>query len=152
MLPLLNLKESRYRLSFYYSRQRGWTIGIFIYCDVVTGAFFNSSNAIDNWSGQEVRFVPQRMPRNLSITASILWPHTNCEMPWRLPLQPPRKNTCWIMSFSSAVTSINCEQVPCVWYCMCFVLMSVCLFLSLIRCEFIAFPSFNLIIWSKFFV
>ena len=32
----------------------------------------------------------------------------------RLPLQPPTKNTCWMTSFSSAVTSIILEQVPCV--------------------------------------
>jgi hypothetical protein len=45
-------------------------------------------------------------------------------MPCRLPLHPPRKNTCWITSFSSAVTSIIFEHVPRVTYCTCFVFIS----------------------------
>jgi hypothetical protein len=38
-----------------------------------------------------------------------------------LPLHPPRKDTCWMMLFSSTVTSIIFEQVPCVSYCTCLV-------------------------------
>ena len=41
-------------------------------------------------------------------------PLTREEMPCKLPLQPPVKNTCCMTSFSSTSTSMNCEQVPCV--------------------------------------
>ena len=87
----------------------------------LAGACFSCSSALHNWSGQEVLLAPQRMPFRRGMTSSIRWPLTSWLMPCRLPLHPPRKNTCWMTSFSSAVTSMSCEHVPCVWYCTCFV-------------------------------
>ena len=109
---------------------------------------FNSFNARQSWSGQEVYLSPQRIPSSLLITSSIFWPVTNRQMPCRLPLHPPKKYTCWMMSLSSAVTSISTEQVPCVWYCICFMFwLLVCLyvlpFLDNRCCHFYLFHACN---------
>ena len=110
------LKEHGYHeFSGYYSLPSG-RVG-----EGVTS--FNFSSALHSWSGHEVGRLPHRMPFILSITSSMCWPVTSLLTPCRLPLHPPRKNTCWIMLFSSAVTSINFEHVPVVVYCICFVFM-----------------------------
>ena len=90
----------------------------FLYCN---GAFLSCSNARQSWSGHDVFLAPQRIPLMRCMTSSMCCPRTSWLIPCRLPLQPPRKNTCCMMLFSSAVTSMSFEQVPRVSYCMCFV-------------------------------
>ena len=99
------------------------------------GACLSCSRARASWSGQLVFLAPQRMPSILRMTSSIFCPRTNWLIPCQLPLHPPRKNTCWITLFSSAVTSIMREHVPCVSYCTCFVFIM----LSVLNCYFVSF-------------
>lgn len=94
------------------------------------GAFFSSLSASHNWSGQDVRFVPQRMPCSLPMTSSIFCPLTSELIPCRFPLQPPIKNTCCMTSYSSAVTSMTCEHTPVGLNIICFVFIILSIFIT----------------------
>ena len=65
-----------------------------------------------NWSGQEVLLAPQRMPFKRWIASWAGIPTTRAEIPWRLPLQPPRTYIFWMMPASSTSTRISWEQTP----------------------------------------
>ena len=70
-----------------------------------------SLKALHNWSGQDVHRFPHLIPSRRAITSSTFIPFTNREIPWRLPLHPPQKNTC-LMIPSSTSNSIWLLQVP----------------------------------------
>ncbi len=42
------------------------------------------------WSGQDVDFIPQRIPSMRWIASCTGIPFSRLEMPWRFPLHPPR--------------------------------------------------------------
>lgn len=73
------------------------------------------SNACASWSGQEVGLKPQRMPFSLWMASFASMPSTSLEMPCKLPLHPPVKDTERIMPLSKSM-SIDVEQTPFGWY------------------------------------
>ena len=81
----------------------------------VAATAFASFSAFASWSGQEVDFMPQRMPSTRAITSATSMPSTRAAMPFRLPLQPPT-NCTFLTLPSSTSKKIRWEQVPLVLY------------------------------------
>ena len=65
--------------------------------------------ACASWSGQEVFFMPQVTPSTREMTSSMSMPSTSLAIPFRLPLQPPRKVT-FLTLLSSRSKKIFWEQ------------------------------------------
>ena len=95
---------------------RQWRLSAKIRVAVIGDPYFYpciSCKALQSWSGQDVTRFPHRIPSNLAMASSTLIPLTNRLIPWRFPLHPPQKNTCWMIPFSTS-NSMWLLQVPCV--------------------------------------
>ena len=79
----------------------------------------SSSSARASWSGHDVGFAPQRIPRRRSTTSSAFIPRQREATPCVFPEQPPMNFTDFTVSPSSSI-SISREQVPCVVYLILF--------------------------------
>ena len=58
--------------------------------------FFISSNALANWSGHDVPFIPHGIPFSLFIASSIFIPSISLDTPTVFPAHPP----CIVTFFS----------------------------------------------------
>ena len=74
--------------------------------------FYNLSfKAFDNWSGQDVGFMPQRIPSRREIASCTSIPSIKWPIPCKFPLHPPVKWTLCTLP-STISKSICLEQTP----------------------------------------